>query len=263
VGDVRHNLTKRKLRDGDCVFGVFIPVAAPRLVEWAGLADFDYVLIDAEHGPIEPAACEDLVRAAESVDVTPIVRVPENNEKLILRYLDVGVQGIMVPQVNTVEDAERAVGAVKYAPRGRRGLAGSRAASYGYRVSLSDYTRQANDETMVLVQIENINALPHLDDILGVNGIDVFELGQADLSQSMGFPGETGRPEVLAAVNTIVTRVLAAGKIIGDTTNDPKAAAECLKRGYRMLDCSLTGIAIRALAELGAAMKKAVPAVKA
>jgi 4-hydroxy-2-oxoheptanedioate aldolase len=256
---VRANLTKQKLRDGRCVFGVFIPMAAPRLVEWAGLAGFDYVLIDAEHGPIEPAACEDLVRAAEVMNLTPLVRVPENNDKLILRYLDVGAQGIMVPQVNSVEDAERAVRAVKYAPRGRRGLAGARAASYGYRTSLSDYTRRANDETMVLVQIENINAVKALDGIMAVDGIDVFELGQADLSQSMGYPGETSHPEVLAAIETIVSRVLGAGKIIGDTTNDPKAAVEYLKRGYRMLDCSLTGLAIRALASIGDAMREAVP----
>jgi 4-hydroxy-2-oxoheptanedioate aldolase len=234
-------------------------MAAPRLVEWAALAGFDYVLIDAEHGPIDPAACEDLVRAAEVMNVTPIVRVPDNNDKLILRYLDVGVQGIMVPQVNTVEDAERAVGAVKYAPLGRRGLAGSRAASYGVGTSLAEYTRRANDETMVLVQIENIKAMPHLDNILRVEGIDVFELGQADLSQSMGFPGETGRPEVVAAVDAIVSRVLAAGKLIGDTTNDPKVAAECLKRGFRMLECSLTGVAIRALSALGDAMRKSAP----
>jgi len=256
---MRPNTTKRKLRDGGCAFGVFIPMAAPRLVEWAGLAGFDYVLIDAEHGPIEPAACEDLVRAAECMNITPIVRVPENNDKLILRYLDVGVQGVMVPQVNTVEDAEQAVQAVKYAPLGRRGLAGSRAASYGYRTSLAEYTRLSNDETMVLVQIENINAMPQLDRILRVEGIDVFELGQADLSQSMGFPGETGRPEVVAAIDAIVRRVLDAGKLIGDTTNDPKVAAACLKRGYRMLDCSLTGVTIRALSALGNAMRESVP----
>ncbi len=256
---MRPNLTKQKLREGGCVFGVFIPMATPRLVEWAGLAGFDYVLIDAEHGAVEPAICEDLVRAAECMNLTPIVRVPENNEKLILRYLDIGVQGIMVPQVNTVGDAERAVQAVKYAPRGRRGLAGSRAASYGYRTSLGDYTRRANDETMVLVQIENIDAMPHLDGILQVDGIDVFELGQADLSQSMGYPGETSRPEVLAAIDAIVNRVLGAGKVIGDTTNDPKAAADYLKRGYRMLDCSLTGLVIRALASMADAMRESAP----
>ena len=138
-------------------------------------------------------------------------------------------------------------------------MAGSRAASYGYRTSLAEYTRQSNDETMVLVQIENINVMPQLDRILRVEGIDVFELGQADLSQSMGFPGETGRPEVVAAIDAIVKRVLDAGKLIGDTTNDPKVAAACLKRGYRMLDCSLTGVTIRALSALGDAMRESVP----
>jgi 4-hydroxy-2-oxoheptanedioate aldolase len=241
------NATKRKLRAGQVVLGVFIGIGAPRLVELCGLAGFDYVLIDAEHGPIDVSGCEDMVRAAEAVGVTPIVRVPENHDKTILRYLDIGAQGIMVPQVNSKADAERAVNAVKYAPLGHRGLAAARSAAYGQAMPLNEYVRRANEETMIFAQIEHVKALEHLDEILTIEEIDVIELGTADLSQSMGHPGETNHPEVRAVADEIVDRALRSGKVVGDTINDPAAAAAAIRRGIRKIDCSLIGLATRAL----------------
>lgn len=244
---IPENATKRKLRAGQVALGVFIGIGAPRLVELCGLAGFDYVLIDAEHGPIDVSGCEDMIRAAEVVGVTPIVRVPENHDKTILRYLDIGAQGIMVPQVNSKVDAERAVKAIKYAPLGHRGLAAARSAAYGQATSLSEYVRRANNETMLFAQIEHVKALEHLDEILAVEEIDVIELGTADLSQSMGHPGETTHPEVQAVANEIIDRALRAGKIVGDTINDPSAAAAAVRRGIRKIDCSLVGVLARAL----------------
>jgi 4-hydroxy-2-oxoheptanedioate aldolase len=257
---MRANTTKQKLREGGCVFGVFLGIPSPRLVELCGASGFDYVVIDAEHGPIDVAVCEDMVRAAEACGITPLVRVPENHDKTILRYLDIGAQGVMVPQVNSRADAERALRAIKYAPLGHRGLAAVRAASYGQGISLSEYTRRANDETMFLPQIENISALDHLDEILQLDGIDVIELGTADLSQSMGHPGETGHPDVQAAVDEITKRALAAGKVVGDTINDPTAAAEAVRRGVRKLDCSLIGVTVRALSGYSRTVREAAKA---
>ena len=257
---LRTNTTKRKLHAGECVFGVFVPIPSPRIVEFCALAGFDYVIIDAEHGPIDVEACEGMVRAAEAFDITPIVRVPENAEKTILRYLDVGAQGVMVPQVNTRDDAERAIRAVKYAPLGQRGLASARAAAYGQRMALPAYTRHANQETILLIQIENVVALKHLQDMLTLDAIDVFELGTADLSQSLGFPGETGHPEVKKVVDEIVKQILGAGRVVGDTLNDPSAVAAALERGFRKIDCSYVGVTIKALATLNEKMRAAAPA---
>lgn len=256
---IRPNATKSKLEAGECVFGVFVNAPAPRLVELCALAGFDYVVIDAEHGPIDVTVADDMVRAAEATNITPIIRVPENSEKIILRYLDIGAQGIMVPQVNTRAEAERAVRAIKYGPLGQRGLASTRASAYGRMMPLSEYTQFANRETMVLVQIENKSALEDLDGILAVQGIDVFELGTSDLSQSLGYPGEVNRPEVQAVVEEIVRRIFRAGKVVGDTISDPDAAAAAVRRGYRKMDCSLTALALAALSDMNRALREAVP----
>src|SRR4051812_18239262 len=149
------NRTKQKLLDGGIVLGVFVGIPAPRLVELCGVAGYDYVVIDAEHGPIDFGAAEEMVRAADATGITPIVRVPDHLPKTILRYLDVGAQGIMAPGVNSVADANRIVEAVKYAPLGMRGLGPGRAAAYGQRGPLTDYAKDANNHTLIIAQPEH------------------------------------------------------------------------------------------------------------
>ncbi len=255
---IRENKTKRKLQAGETVFGVFVPMAAPRMVEICGLAGFDYVIIDAEHGPIDVSECEHMVRAAEVVEMTPIVRVPSHDPKIILRYLDAGAQGVMVPQVNSAAEAKAAVEAVKYVPMGKRGLGPGRAAAYGQEIPLSEYAAHANAETLIIAQLEHINALAQLPEILAVEGIDAFELGLADLSQSMGFPGQGSRPEVQRAVDQFVSGVLQAGRIIGDTANTVEAASTLMKQGYKMIDCNVVGVAMGALKRLSTGMREGV-----
>jgi 2-keto-3-deoxy-L-rhamnonate aldolase RhmA len=250
------NRTKQKLRDGGIVLGVFIAIPAARLVELCGLAGYDYVVIDAEHGPIDFGAAEELVRAADATGITPIIRIPDHLPKTILRYLDVGAQGIMAPQVNTVADAKRIVEAVKYGPVGMRGLGPGRAAAYGQRGPLSDYAKYANDQTMIIAQLEHIDALKEIKELVRVAGIDAFEIGLADLSQSLGFPGETSRPEVQNAAKTFVTEVLAAGSIIGDSVATPEGASDLISQGYRMIDCGIVGMAMRGLRDLRAHVDK-------
>jgi 4-hydroxy-2-oxoheptanedioate aldolase len=244
---VKKNLVKQKLQTGEVVFGVFIPVPAPRLVELCGLAGFDYVVIDAEHGPIDVRDCEDMVRAAETAGLTAIVRVPGHEPKAILRYLDTGAGGVMVPSVNSYEEAQEVVAGVKYGPVGRRGLGPGRAALYGQGGPMSDYARQANEETMIIAQMEHVQVIEDLPKLLKMPEIDVFELGTNDLSQSMGFPGEPSRVEVQDVVSTIVRAVVHAGRVIGDTANDPKAARDLISQGYRMIDCSFISIAMGGL----------------
>lgn len=241
---IRENITKRKLRAGETVFGIFLPIPAPRIVELCGLAGFDYVILDAEHGPIDIRDCEEMIRAAELVNMTPIVRVPDHEPKTILRFLDSGAQGVMVPLVNSAADARKIVEAVKYGPLGKRGIAPGRAAAYGQEISTTEWARHANAETMVIVMIEHIDALAELQGIVAVEGIDAFEIGTSDLSQSMGFPGEPSRPEVQAVVDQFVAGVLGVGGIIGDTATNPEMARDWMKQGYRMIDCSFPRLAM-------------------
>src|SRR5579871_1600172 len=138
AGSVRANEAKRKLAAGGTVIGVFQAVAAPALTELFGYCGFDYVVIDAEHGPLEPKDVEDMVRAAELVGTTPIVRVPQNIPQVLLRYLDVGPQGVLIPWCQSAAEAQAAVQATKYHPEGRRGLAGVRAARYGVGMPLTE-----------------------------------------------------------------------------------------------------------------------------
>jgi len=206
---MRDNLTKRALRDGEAVFGCFVRYPDPTLVEVVTYHGWDFVIFDGEHGTLEPRECENLVRSAELHDVTPIVRVPTNQPHVILRLMDTGAQGLHVPWVGDAEDAERAVRSVKYQPRGQRGLAGVRAADYGQRGPLAEYVRRANDETLVVVHVETASAVDQVDEIAAVDGIDVVFLGPADLSQSLGVPGEVRHPLVLEHMERAAVATLA------------------------------------------------------
>ncbi|MBI2856595.1 MAG: hypothetical protein HYX93_07100, partial [Chloroflexi bacterium] len=156
---MRANPVKQKLKEGQPVVGVFCSLPAPATVEMVGLMGYDFVIIDAEHGPMSVETCENMVRAADAVGVVPIVRVALNLPQNILRYLDAGALGVQIPMVNTREEAESVVSSTKYPPQGRRGLAGTRASGYGVGMGVEEYVRMANRETLVVVQVETREAL--------------------------------------------------------------------------------------------------------
>jgi 4-hydroxy-2-oxoheptanedioate aldolase len=188
---VRHNSAKRKLAAGKPVSVVAPTYSAPGLVELLGRSGYDMIFIDCEHGPASWDAVEDMVRAAELCDVTPIVRVQRHEPSTITRALDRGAGGVQVPHVNTRAEAEAIVRHAKFSPIGHRGFAGGRAA---FGEKMQDFTRRANEETMVVVMLEELEALHNLDDILKVPHIDVFFVAPGDLAQSMGHPGQMDHP---------------------------------------------------------------------
>ena len=235
---MRINATRAKLASAEPVAGLIVPVAAPVLVDLAALAGFDYVLIDTEHGHLGFEAAEHLIRAAEAAGVTPLARASHNAPAEILRLLDIGAQGVMVPQVSSAADAEAAVRAVKFHPRGNRGLAGSRVADYGLTGSMADYVAHANRETMVLALIEDIRAVEDFAAILAVEGIDVLFIGASDLAQSMGYPGHPDHPQVRAAIDRIIAQGVAASRIVGVNAATGETAASYLSRGVRFFALS-------------------------
>jgi len=153
------NYLKRTLNEGKVVFGPFMKFTDPAAVEIMGFAGFDFVIIDAEHGPISMENAQNMIRAAESVNVTPIIRVGNNDESFILRALDIGAQGIEIPQINSKPDALRAVKSVKYSPQGERGVCRYvRAANYS-STDKFEYFKSANDETMIIAHIEGVEGI--------------------------------------------------------------------------------------------------------
>jgi 4-hydroxy-2-oxoheptanedioate aldolase len=244
---------KASLLAGQPVAGVIISSADEQLVEVLGLSGFDYVMIDCEHGHMSVRECETLVRAAEAVGVTPVVRVPHNSPDLILRHLDTGAQGIVIPQVNTADDARRAVNAVYYHPLGERGLAGTRAANFGLTGSLADYTVTANRELAVIALIENARALDELPEILQVEGLTAVTIGPADLSQSLGHPGDRHHADVEAAIDRIITTAIEAGVPVGINTSTGEEMRAARERGCLQTSVSSWGLlAGAARAYLGA-----------
>jgi 4-hydroxy-2-oxoheptanedioate aldolase len=231
---LQRNQVKTKLSRGEVVVGSFVYVPSAKLTELVGLCGFDFVVIDQEHGPITTETAEDMVRACELAGCTPFARVPYLYPHGILHALDVGAMGVHIPNVNTVEDARRAAALCRYAPHGNRGLANVRAASYGLRDKLSDYCQMANEEVMVIAHIEDIEAIHNLEQLLTVEGIDVYYIGPVDLSNSLGKPG-TVDGELKKTVDDAIAAIVRAGKVAGIISTDPEAARRYIGMGVRYL----------------------------
>jgi 4-hydroxy-2-oxoheptanedioate aldolase len=202
----------------------------PAVIEILGLAGFDYACIDGEHAPLDRQTLEDLVRAAEIAGITSIFRSALHHPDEILPLLDTGVEGIMVPHVNTADHARMVVDAVKYAPQGKRGMTPGRASRYA-TVNGREYTKALNRETLVMVQIEEAEAVRNLPEIVKVDGIDIFTIGPGDLAHSLGYEGGE-HPEVVKAINYIIDTVVAAGKHTGTATS-LSAVPDYVARGAR------------------------------
>ena len=199
------------------------------MIDFLGQFGFDSVFIEGEHGPVDFGDIPDLSRACDLWGMTSVVRVNLNLPGVLYRTFDVGAQGIMVPHINTREDALAVVDATKFAPLGNRGMAGGRQ-SYG----VADYVHKANDETLVTVLIEDIVAIDNIDEIVTVDHIDVFYVAPGDLAQSMGLIGQTTHPDVLAAVDRGIEGIVNAGKVAGMLVNDSNVESY-LQKGVRFV----------------------------
>lgn len=206
---------KNRLQKGEMVVGPFVIIPSPPLVETLGHAGMDFCIIDTEHGPISLESATDLVMAAQGSGTAAIVRVGNNEERLILRALDIGADGVQVPQINDADDARRVIHAAKYAPMGARGMSlFTRAGDY-YANRGAGHTDRQNAETMVVVHIEGRRGLDALDSIMTVEGIDVLFLGPYDISQSLGVPGEVRSPKVEKALQDAAAIARAKGRAVG------------------------------------------------
>jgi 2-keto-3-deoxy-L-rhamnonate aldolase RhmA len=213
---MKPNRMKAKLLSGRAALGCSMMFSSPQIVEMLGHAGFDWVLLDCEHGSLSLSDVEVMAMAADAVGISSIARPRTNSNADIQSVMDRGVMGVQVPHVNTAEDARRAVSAVKFGPGAGRGLAaGTRPDNWGFGAKMSDFTAAANEQSMVCVQIEHESAIQNVDEILKIEGVDVFFIGPSDLSQSMGYPGNSNAPAVAKAITEARDKIIAAGKIAG------------------------------------------------
>ncbi len=211
---MRENKAKHKLQDGKRVVVAFGD-NTPAMIDFLGSLGFDAIRICTEHGSATWAEFSDMSRACDLWGMSSIARVADNVPWLIGRTFDLGVNGIIVPHVNTKEEALRAVDAAKFAPIGHRGVCYGRR-SYG----VTDYLTKANDETIVVAMLEDIVAIRNLADILTVDNIDVFVVARGDLSHSMGYLGQPHHPEAAAVYDEAVAQIIASGRVAGVQVTD-------------------------------------------
>lgn len=213
---------KDRMRRGDRLLGFFIGTPSPATVEMAGLCGYDFVIIDTEHGPADVETIENMLRAAAMHGMAGLVRVPDGSVASIQRVLDAGADGILVPHVSSAVIAREVVERALYAPEGKRGVALSRSSAYG-TVDSKAYYASRNRHTVVIIMVEDAEALPVLDEIVSVPGIDAVFIGPGDLGASLGQAGDTRHPLVQEAVSRIVEAAKRAGvarATVGRTAED-------------------------------------------
>ena len=210
--------------------GTWLVTASPLLAEAAGHAGFDFGVIDMEHGPLDMAEVVHLLQAVAATRMAPLLRVPWNDTVTIKRVLDAGATTLLVPFVQNAAEAVAAVAATRYPPQGVRGMMGmSRAARYGMQ---ADYLSRANREIALIVQIETEAALAELPAIAAVDGVDAIFVGPADLSASMGLPGQLRHPRVMEAMTEVAARCRALGKPVGSVGSELEVLAQYRAAGY-------------------------------
>lgn len=207
--------------NGENVFGIYITVPSPMMVDLAGCAGFDFIRIDICHSTADLATIVDMIRAAEAAGVIPMVRI-DNDPVLIAKVLEAGAMGIFVPDVSTAEAAQALVNAARFAPVGKRGtFSAARMARYG-AMSSSEFSKWSNEEILLGIQIESKEAAENLEAILSVDGIDMIGSGRGDLANSLGLTGQKDHPDVLALEEKIFCTARSKGKSIS-VNLDPTA----------------------------------------
>jgi len=243
---MRKNLLRERLIKAPAA-GVIIGEPAVQITEILGLLGFDWIFIDCEHSAMTLENVSQVVRAAELYGITPLVRVSQNVPEIILRYMDMGVMGIIMPGMDSVEVARKVVAAVKYPPMGERGLSLVRAADYGLKSPLGDYVKTANAETMVLGALESQKGVTNIDEILGVEGFDGVILGTTDLSKSLGVPGQTSHPLVLEAMDRVLKACKKAGKVVGGVVRAGETPKQYIDKGFNIVLTSVNALLASAI----------------
>lgn len=245
------NLLKAALERGEVQSGLWLTQASGTIAEIAGNAGFDWCLIDAEHGPNTLTTIATQLQALAGTAAYPVVRVPMGEDWMLKQVLDLGVQTVVVPMVNTAQQAAQVAAAVRYPGEGSRGMGAvlARASRYG---EIVDYVSSANEQIFLFVQIESAEAVENVAAIAATAGVDGIFVGPADLSADMGFVGQPDAAEVQAAISKVYAATKAAGKIAGTIVFDEDDFPKQIERGVTFLglggDSYVISHALRSLA---------------
>lgn len=240
---MKENKLKKRIESGKVGFGVISPTTDPVICEYVGLNNYDFYMIDGEHGGISISDVTNMVRACELRDCTPLARIRSVDPKLILQYMDAGVMGVMMPTIDTVEDVKILIEAIKYPPLGKRGLGPVRASDYmqGEMTQL-EYVKFANEQTLVMPQIETLECVKNLKAMCDLDGVDGFIIGPRDLAMSMGYYDGPVHDEVKKMLDDIFTTILEAGKWFGTVAGTSEQAQVLMDKGASFILNSVQGL---------------------
>lgn len=229
IVDSIRNSFKRGLLERRQQIGLWCCLPDAYSTEVIAGSGFDWIVLDTEHTPADPLTVLAQLQAVQPYPVSAVVRPVNDDIALIKRHLDLGAQTLMIPYVQTAEQAKTIVSAMRYAPRGVRGMAGiTRATRYG---RVPEYATRAEEELCLIVQVETVEAIEQLEKICAVDGVDAVFIGPADLAASMGYPGQPGHPEVVSKIEQTIKKLKELDKPAGILTTDTEFAKRCIELG--------------------------------
>lgn len=229
------NNLKLKIENGEKALGTFLELGSELAIECLGYTGLDFFIIDQEHGPFDIGETVGFLRAAETSEITPLVRVKDITRPSILKNLDIGAKGLIVPNVESVEEVKMLLEWAKYYPVGRRGYFMARPSGYGnkeYAKDMNNYFKVSNRESLLIPQCETLGALNNIEEITALEGVDGIFIGPFDLSIAMGIPAQFTEPKFKAALNRILKACKDNNKFCFIFTGDQKMAQEYIDTGY-------------------------------
>ncbi|NEU31821.1 siderophore biosynthesis protein SbnG [bacterium LRH843] len=227
------NKLKKILDNSQTAYGIFTALKEPAIIEIIGYAGYDFAVIDLEHSTMNLSTMENMIRAAQVVNITSVVRTPQDDYGTILRAVEAGADAVMVPHVTTREQAEKIVAMAKYQPIGQRGIdASTRVAKFGgISVNLEDHMQTQNERIAIIGMIEDAEAVQNIEEIVTADGLDLLFIGPSDLSASYGFPGQVRHPIVQDAIQEVIDKANKAGVKVGIPAFEPSQVKEVIGMG--------------------------------
>lgn len=234
---MQKNLVKEKLKSGQPVFGTFVRMGSISM-EILGRTGWDFAIIDVEHGVHTMEDVSNMIRAARSVGLSPIVRTPGTAPVLAMRALDAGADGVEIPQLTSLEQIKAVCKAARYYPEGDRGMCNYTAATGYSTIPFDEHMRTSNEEVLMAIHVENAWAAEHIEEILEIPGIDVVFCGPNDMSESLGVPGQMQHPKVVELLDKVSCACAKKNVATGIFVKEPDLLYHWVEQGFQYLTCS-------------------------
>lgn len=238
------NKLRKKMLSGEQVLGTFLELGSSSVVECLALSGYDYIIIDTEHGPFETESVMEYICASKRRDMTPLVRTKDASRPAILKSLDAGAMGLIIPNLHSVEEVKQVVKYGKYYPIGERGVAFGRGCGYGMEKeqTMEEYFAEANREAMLIPQCETVGCLEHIEEVVAIDGVDGIFIGPYDLSTAMGKPGQFSSQDVLAAIKRILDACKSVGKPCFIYADSVEKTRKYFEQGFESVTLSMDSI---------------------